>query len=170
MRKIIFIASCFLVIGLIVAIALFFNNGNGDSEKAEDQKVESQESKEKVFVPKDAHFNISEDIEIMSEKEFMQTMHEMTHQKVKANEKWGYTPMTPQQIEKMLMILDKADYKHEDFYREALTAWKNGDFSNAVKVHNTIWEWQGGTIGKAYGLMSPEEEREYLESQRKKGR
>lgn len=170
MKKIILVASSIFAVGLIISIAIFAIDRNGESEKAGNQDIENQESKEKVFVPKDQDLTISEDIEIMSEKEFMQTMHEMTHQKVKASEKWGFTPMTPQQIEKMLLILDKADYKHEDFYREALNAWKNGDFSNAVEVHNTIWEWQGGTIGKAYGLMSPEEEREYLESQRKKGR
>ncbi|WP_050632333.1 DUF6241 domain-containing protein [Bacillus andreraoultii] len=98
----------------------------------------------------------------VDELDFMQTIHEMTHQKVEADQKWGLTPITEQQIDKMLRTLDREDYANEEFYREALTAWKNGDFSNAVEVHNTIWEWQDGTLGKATGLLTPEEEEEYL--------
>ena len=43
----------------------------------------------------------------------------------------------------------------------ALEDWMEGDFSNAVQVHNTIWNERDGTIGKVRGLMSLEEEMDY---------
>ena len=36
--------------------------------------------------------------------------------------------------------------------RNSLTKWKKGDFSNAVKVHNYVWEMLGGNVGKAEEL------------------
>ncbi|WP_146817312.1 DUF6241 domain-containing protein [Halobacillus faecis] len=104
---------------------------------------------------------------IPSERSFRQELHEMTHQKVRANEKRGSQQMTAEHIDRMLGILKSVEgtedhYEHFDFYKKSLEAWDKGDFSNAVTVHNTIWEWQNGTIGRATGLMSEEEEREYI--------
>lgn len=123
---------------------------------AEENKTEVIEVKTEGAVKKEYSDGIP------SESEYMQILHEMTHQKVDAEQKWGFTPNTPEQIDKMLKILDEADYEHEKFYREALEAWKKGDFSNAVEVHNTIWNWQNGNIGKATRLLTPEEEQDYL--------
>lgn len=97
-----------------------------------------------------------------SEKQYMQVIHNMTHQKVEAHEKWGSEKITDKKIDEMLEILDEENYVNEKFFREVLNAWKDGDFSNAVVVHNTIWEWQGGTLGEAKRLMTPEEEKEYI--------
>ena len=46
-------------------------------------------------------------------------------------------------------IEDDYDRMH---LRNSLTKWKKGDFSNAVKVHNYVWEMLGGNIGKAEEL------------------
>jgi hypothetical protein len=47
---------------------------------------------------------------------------------------------------------------------DILNRWAEGDFSRADKDHNAIWNVQGGTIGEATGVMSPEEEQQYLET------
>jgi hypothetical protein len=41
-----------------------------------------------------------------------------------------------------------------------LHSWKENNFSSAVSDYNRIWKLQGGTVGKATGLLTPEEEAE----------
>ena len=96
---------------------------------------------------------------------FKQEIHEMSHQKVYASDKWGEIIVTEELIDDMLQKLDeqKEDFKNASFYHETLTAWKRGDFSNAVEVHNEIWASQNGSIGKATRLLTPEEEKEYVD-------
>ena len=95
---------------------------------------------------------------------FKQEIHEMTHQKVYASHKWGEVVVTEELIDDMLQKLDEQqeEFKNASFYYETLTAWKRGDFSNAVEVHNEIWASQSGTIGQATRLLTAEEEKEYI--------
>ena len=44
-----------------------------------------------------------------------------------------------------------------------VTKWENGDFSEADEDHNYIWKLQKGTLGKARGLLSKEEELLFIE-------
>lgn len=101
-----------------------------------------------------------------TESSIMRTLHEMTHQKVKANEKWGAVAMTKENIQKMIKVVQdhKKDLDHYDVYIEMLNEWKLGDFSQADKHHNKIWRLQNGNIGKARGLLSEEQEQEYIEA------
>lgn len=101
----------------------------------------------------------------MEEGKLQTYLHQMTHQKIVADKKRGALEMSPENIGNMLKIVreNKDLYRHGDFYEETLTAWENGDFSNAVTVHNTIWNWHNGTVGRATGLMSAEQEAEYVE-------
>lgn len=96
------------------------------------------------------------------EEEIEQILHEMTHQKVVASEKWGATQITQNRIDELIAIVEEGTYFHEDFYLDTLNAWKEGDFTNAVDVHNTIWEWQGGNVGRATGLLSNEDEEKFI--------
>ncbi|WP_213810490.1 DUF6241 domain-containing protein [Jeotgalicoccus sp. WY2] len=85
----------------------------------------------------------------------------MTHQKVKAEIKWGSLEITKERINNMLTTAEKSDYQYKDFYIETLSAWQQGDFTNAVQVHNVIWKSQDGSIGIATGLLTEKEEMEY---------
>ncbi|MGR9048647.1 DUF6241 domain-containing protein [Halobacillus faecis] len=157
-------AISFIVIGVIVWLVFSGFQAESDSMTKEQEQVmkevnEPTEQKEIKAVEEDG---------IPSERSFMQELHEMTHQKVRANEKHGSQQMTSEQIDRMLGILKSVEetedhYEHFGFYKKSLEAWDKGDFSNAVTVHNTIWEWQNGTIGRATGLMNEEEEREYIQ-------
>ncbi|WP_422123867.1 DUF6241 domain-containing protein [Planococcus sp. X10-3] len=101
----------------------------------------------------------------MKEGKLQTYLHQMTHQKIVAAKKIGAVEMTDKNIGNMLKIVreNREYYEHGDFYEETLMAWEEGDFSNAVSVHNTIWNWHGGTVGRATGLMSAEQEQEFVE-------
>ncbi|QGH33728.1 hypothetical protein GI584_06720 [Gracilibacillus salitolerans] len=141
---------------------------------SEDDVAKEDEPQEEKTTEVDAASEVSEeDIEeevqevdtdnIQSEINFRDTLHHMTHQKVHAEDKWGAVEITDERIELMLETVKNSDFTHRDYYIEALTAWQNGDFSNAVEVHNYIWELKDGNVGRALRLYSEEEEQQYIE-------
>ncbi|MBT2581195.1 DUF6241 domain-containing protein [Planococcus sp. ISL-109] len=101
----------------------------------------------------------------MDEGRFQTMLHQMTHQKIVADKKRGAIEMTPETIDNMLKIarVNEGIYKQSAFYEKTLTAWEQGDFTNAVTVHNTIWDWHNGSVGRATGLMTAEQEARYVE-------
>ena len=100
--------------------------------------------------------------ETSSEQAVMAVMHKMTHQKVRAQEKWGAIPMSPQIINEVHHIINKSTFENKDTMLEMTTAWKNRDFSSIVKHHNFFWKLHEGTVGKAYGTLSEAEETEFI--------
>lgn len=111
--------------------------------------------------------NSTADDSIPSEKHFMNTLHGMTHQKVLADEKWTLVEITDARIDKMLASLEKVrdgqvQYDHYDFYYNTLTEWKEGNFENAVDVHNRLWSMDNGTVGRANRLLTADEERQFV--------
>jgi hypothetical protein len=106
----------------------------------------------------------------LSENLIQQYIHAMSHQKVQADEKWSFFKITDQRIDFLLNQLDVNNYEHERIYKEILTSWKEGDFSNAASHHNAVWELQDGSVGKARGVLSSEEEEVYLQKQNKEMR
>ena len=105
--------------------------------------------------------------DIPSEQHFMNTLHGMTHQKVHAEEKWTLVEMTDARIDDMLAILDQVEgtgeYEHYDLYEQALMKWKNGNFENAVYVHNELWSLNNGSVGRASRLLSADEEQAFVD-------
>lgn len=99
----------------------------------------------------------------MSNYDVQLYIHEMTHNKVYADIKFGSRPLTGESIARLIEIVEKNSYSDEKFFLETLDAWQDGNFSNAVEVHNTIWNWHSGTVGKAERLMTPEEEQNYID-------
>lgn len=101
----------------------------------------------------------------MEETQVQIYLHHMTHQKVKADKKWGAVEMTPQKIEDLLVIVNANAklYEHGEYYQAVLKEWQAGDFSNSVEVHNFIWNLQGGTVGRATRLLDEQEEQAYVE-------
>lgn len=99
----------------------------------------------------------------MGEEEFIQDVHDMTHQKVYAKDKWGALEANSDNISTLLSLLDETDFEEEEYFRAVLTTWKAGDFSNAALVHNKIWNDQDGYNGMAERLLTSEEEQEFIE-------
>jgi hypothetical protein len=101
----------------------------------------------------------------MNEGDVQQAIHKMSHQKVLASQKWGAVPLTPERVKRLIQVVEanKKHYKNADLYLGILEKWDKGDFDNVVQAHNTIWDLQGGSIGKAYEKASPEEEMKFIE-------
>lgn len=138
--------------------------GENDSTEAS-----STESTEEGIDPEryiDEGSNSTANDDIPSEQHFMNTLHGMTHQKVHADEKWTLVEMTDVRIDDMLAVLDQVkgtgEYEHYDLYEQALTKWKNGNFENAVYVHNELWSLNNGSVGKASRLLSADEEQAFV--------
>ncbi|SHN22997.1 DUF6241 domain-containing protein [Gracilibacillus kekensis] len=161
------------VIGLAIFIIFALVSEDNVDSANQEELVKSERKDSDTVAEKESEQQDQESIQeevqevdeekILSENSFMNTLHKMTHQKIHANEKWGAVEITPERINLMLDIAKDSTFTHREFYMDALTAWKNGDFSNAVEVHNYIWERQNGTIGRASRLLTEEEERQYVE-------
>ena len=137
--------------------------GGKDTKEVSDSAAEEIDPERYV----DDGANSTANDDIPSESHFMSTLHGMTHQKVLADEKWTLVEMTDTRIDDMLSILDKVkgkgEYEHYDLYYNALTKWKNGDFENAVDIHNQLWSMKSGTVGRATRLLTAEEEQAFVE-------
>jgi hypothetical protein len=69
--------------------------------------------------------------------------------KAKGNQKIGLIEPTPENIDKLITILEKTPIAHQDFFIKSLKEWKKGDFVDVKDVHNTAWKMLDGNIGKA---------------------
>ncbi|RSK33706.1 DUF6241 domain-containing protein [Bhargavaea beijingensis] len=101
------------------------------------------------------------------EEKILDTMHQMTHQKIVATDKWGAIPMTTGNIGEIDSIIAGSKKIRSPEVKNQLlqiiAKWENGDFSEADKDHNYIWKLQKGNLGKARGLLSKEEELLFIE-------
>jgi hypothetical protein len=101
-----------------------------------------------------------------SEAQLLQEVHGMTHQKVAAEEKWGSTEITKDKVLKLYNVVQEKefdDYEIQSMLLDTLEPWTHGDFSNAVRAHNNIWDYLHGNVGKASRLLTPVEEQRYIE-------
>ena len=100
-----------------------------------------------------------------SEAGIQNFIHQMSHQKVIADEKWGMIPLTKERVVRLIDVVESNEdkYKKPSVYLMILNRWNLEDFTTIDKDHNTIWELQGGNIGKATGILSVDEELEFIE-------
>ena len=154
-------------IAIAGAIALYtYNSISNESVAIEETTSENDggkiiETKETDVIPIEEEFPMD-----ISEYQVQAAIHAMSHQKVKADEKWSELQLTQERVERLLAILEKNKYKYNGsytLYKHILTRWAEGDFSLAVDDHNVIWEIQGGGIGEAERLLTPEEEQAFIE-------
>lgn len=99
----------------------------------------------------------------MDEVEVQGHIHAMSHQKVIAQDKWGFLPMTEERISRLIEVVSASDFEHKELYEDILKRWSERDFSQIHHDHNAVWNLQGGTVGKATGVLSAEEEKEFIE-------
>ncbi|MFD3447176.1 DUF6241 domain-containing protein [Microbacteriaceae bacterium 4G12] len=103
-----------------------------------------------------------------SEGVIIDSMHKMLHQKVLAPEKKDFIAMSPENIKKLIRILEESDkLTNRDEYLNILGKWEKGDFSQAVEEHNFVWQRAGGEVGKAYQLANKEQEQAFIQEQSK---
>ncbi|MEH7306439.1 DUF6241 domain-containing protein [Neobacillus drentensis] len=168
-----------IIIGIILTVLIGVKYGgfklvdNGaesgkKQEKVEAKAVQDTVNKEKKEVDKQQTAKIGGvqyDIGIddsSSQDAVIEVMHKMTHQKVKAKEKWGAIPMIPDTINQVYNIVENSEFEQKDDLLAILDKWKKGIFSKVDDDHNYFWTYQGGTVGKAYGIMSKSEEETFI--------
>ncbi|ADU28847.1 DUF6241 domain-containing protein [Evansella cellulosilytica] len=167
------VVSIVLLVIVLIAVAAYSFLGNEDrndvhvSDKNEDVEeiIISEPAEEEVIV---GNVPTKEEVEEefplnLPEHAVQNFIHWMSHQKVAADQKWGKMLITDERITRIIEVIEANNYDHEDVYTSILTRWQVGDFSQAVEDHNTIWRLQNGTIGEATRLLTPEEERQYIE-------
>lgn len=92
----------------------------------------------------------------------LEYIHHMSHQKVVADVKWGFFEITDERIHWLLDAVEQSNFPQKEQYEDLLNRWAKGDFSQIVEDHNFVWRLQDGTIGKATGILSKEEEEAYI--------
>lgn len=82
-------------------------------------------------------------------------IHRMSNKIIKPidGRKNGSIDINPKTIDIALNSLKNiGDEEARDYLHYELSKWKNGDFENAVLVHNYVWHMLDGNIGKALSL------------------
>lgn len=163
------------LIGVLVGVFLIlvFTDSPQSPEKADKEKKETAVQAAATVEENDADAEIEAEapnpfgqkstLADLTDEDYRNYIHKMSHQKVKADEKWGFYEITPERIDWLLQGLDQVNLKSEDVYRDILERWKAEDFSKVDQDHNAIWQLQGGTIGKATGILNAEEEEAFLQ-------
>ena len=78
----------------------------------------------------------------MTEEQVQDAIHQMSHQKVRAEKKWGFIPLTRERVDRLLEVINANQYEHEDVYLGILKEWKESNFSNIDGNHNAVWVLQ----------------------------
>lgn len=163
MKKILFSLLVIVCLGAIfVGSQWFLGNNKEEIEipSASSEEIAKGKSSQSRIVP-----GALPNLEITSsstQDDVLSVMHMMTHQKIIANEKWGAILMTPENIDTVHKIIEQNNYPYKSDLLIISKRWKTGDFENVDQDHNSIWTLQGGTIGKAQGIMTTEEERWFI--------
>ncbi|SDY82178.1 hypothetical protein SAMN04488156_102568 [Bacillus sp. 166amftsu] len=89
-------------------------------------------------------------------------LHEMAHQKVKADQKWGYIFITQERIESLIEIVKSGNMNQKSAYIGILERWKQGKYEKVDADHNTIWKLQSGNLGEGKGIMSQDEQKDLI--------
>ncbi|WP_433958719.1 DUF6241 domain-containing protein [Cytobacillus horneckiae] len=97
-----------------------------------------------------------------TQEEIIDVMHQMTHQKVRAEKKEGAIPMSHDTIAQVYQIVVNSDFERKADLLAMLEQWKIGNFSSVDSDHNYFWEYQGGSSGMAYGRLSLAEEEAFI--------
>ncbi|WP_313428679.1 DUF6241 domain-containing protein [Siminovitchia terrae] len=166
----------FVVIAVSASVLLLAGYGGFQylMNKQEKENLEVKEKAKAVGVTEEEFIEQTQQIEGISYKvdldenstqeEVIDVMHKMTHQKVRAEQKWGAIPMIPETIHDVYEIVSTSNFDRKEDLLDILERWKNEDFSKADEDHNYIWTYQGGTVGQAFGIMSQSEEAEFIKN------
>ncbi len=160
-------------IGLLIIVftAVYISFDKRSSETMSDISVSPQDQAEaKAELDKRFEASTSQGempkYEKESEIQLLQEVHGMTHQKVAAEEKWGSIEITKDKVLKLYEVVENKQFEDNDIQTmilDTIEPWTHGDFSNAVRAHNNIWDYLDGNVGKASRLLTPVEEQRFIE-------
>lgn len=128
----------------------------------EEHETDSNEVRDVNLNP----FGERKEISDLTDSNYQDYIHKMSHQKVIADTKWGFHEITDERIYWLLEGMAELQLEYADVYQRILAKWADGDFLEVDNDHNTIWKLQGGTVGEATGILSEEDEGEFIKSQK----
>ncbi|MRG86767.1 DUF6241 domain-containing protein [Salinibacillus xinjiangensis] len=167
------IAICFFSVQYIIGALSGLNESateNGRTivtKKSQALQAEEKRIEDKARL-QEALDQINEDYlqlkldESPSEMKVIDVLHEMVHQKVKAEKKWGQIPMHPKTIEQVNKVIEQGNFERKTELLDMVEKWEDGNFSTADEDHNFLWSIKEGNVGKAYGILSLQEEIKYI--------
>lgn len=152
---------------LVIVVYLVFNQPKKESLAIKENTATPEDgvAVPVIIIEEERKISIEEEFpSAMPEHDVQSAIHGMSHQKVHAEDKWGFLPMTQERIERLIVVVEanKKSYNKPETYLKILNRWSKSDFSQADFDHNLIWDLQDGTVGRAYGTLSIEEERDYI--------
>lgn len=153
-------------VALVGAVAFYtYNSLSKNTKSVSVQETVSEENGEEVIEIKEANAEPVEDEfpSDMTEYAVQNAIHGMSHQKVRADDKWGFIPLTAERVARLKAVVEANEYEEKGLYLDILNRWANNDFSKVDHEHNAIWELQNGTIGRATGILSADEEKAFIE-------
>jgi hypothetical protein len=174
-KKTIIIASGIILFGLIAYFV--FNQLSKSNVTIQEKNVVPKvveggsESKEAgaeipvIEIDEVRKMSIEEEMPFSMEEYTVQDLiHGMSHQKIRADDKWGFLPMTQERVSRLIVVVEANNLKYDDsdLYLKILNRWLNNDFSRVDLDHNAIWELQGGNVGRATGILTVEEEKAFI--------
>jgi hypothetical protein len=171
MKKLTMTGSIIGILACMVGVYFYFSNDSGlKFNLKKNDPVTTKEAQSKIEKGFEAPVSskIMAEYETMREEEIIQEVHNMTHQKVEADKKWGASEITADKVQKLYEVIQTKEFKkssHKQMLLDILEPWTRQDFSNAVSAHNQIWAYQKGNIGEATRLLTPQEELEYIEEE-----
>lgn len=165
LQKIVLSVSILALIG-IISLAIYgkdlpiIKKDGTITEKTTEDGGKIIEVNEVMMKPIEEEFPLT-----MLDYQIASAIHAMSHQKIEADEKWSFLPLTAQRVTRLIDVIEtnKSEYPNSALYLRLLNRWSENDFSQIDQEHNEIWSLQGGTIGRATGILSYEEELEYIE-------
>lgn len=163
-KRSVYLVSAIILMAVIAFGALKFwdkDKLSGSSISAETSSEEALETSVKKMEGLEFAQSVPEDA---SEATVMAMMHKMTHQKVIASEKWGIIQMDQESISKAKQLLQASDFNSKEELLEIINRWEKGKFDQVDDDHNFIWELQGGSIGRATGILTEQQEQQFIEN------
>lgn len=142
--------STLLHLDTIFPKALLDENNKVEFVKVTNYKV-PESSSDNITISKD---DMEENI-ILDEYEVVNFIHKMSNLIINASDgkKYGIIQITPANIEIALnSVCNINNSEARNYLTNELNKWKNGNFSNAVQVHNYVWHMLNGQVGIASSL------------------
>lgn len=172
-----------LVIGLafvgFMVFSLFQDTGNDKQEVVSGNELENMtveelieyaENKPKKEIKGSIPPNPFGDLipeDSLSENLAIRYMHQMSHQKVQAEYKEFFFEMTEERIDWLVQAVSSSGVVLSKNHKPILERWDNNDFSRIDLDHNLLYQQASAEpteSGKATGILSKEEEKEYIEN------
>ncbi|UTR10056.1 DUF6241 domain-containing protein [Evansella sp. LMS18] len=144
------------------------HNDEQPEEPDTEENEEDEEQTEARIKLERFYTEVEYDLEIdsrTSQDQILIIIHHMAHQKIRAEQKWGAVPLVEDTVDQLYEVVSENDYPRKEFLLQIIGEWKEGDFRFIDHHHNEVWEIQGGTVGKAYGILDPAEEWQFIEQE-----